>query len=288
MGKGGKAIGGIIAADHRWCRWSCRSPARSIAFFAARDSFPEFGGIGPTDDTTYLPGQAPGKSGVNVHTVDGYNEMVDALRDETDATYTFTAVLYPRYASIQVPTGTNDRYQNFYWNGEELELQDIKGTTDDGQVDLSLVDPQQMVDMLDTVRGRMDNPENWYVIISERFGEEVPRSAPTRPTTSASRRSSPRPSTAPSSTTPSWKCSPPAVAYRLIGYCLGMSAAGHPIVAMGVSGSGKSTVGAALAGRLRVPFEDADDLHPQANIDKMTRGEPLDDKRPLAVARADR
>ena len=51
----------------------------------------------------------------------------------------------------------------------------------------------------------------------------------------------------------------------------------HPIVVMGVSGSGKSTVGAALAGRLRVPFEDADDLHPPANIDKMTRGEALDD-----------
>ena len=51
----------------------------------------------------------------------------------------------------------------------------------------------------------------------------------------------------------------------------------HPIVVMGVSGSGKSTVGAALAGRLLVPFEDADDLHPQANIDKMTRGEALDD-----------
>ena len=46
---------------------------------------------------------------------------------------------------------------------------------------------------------------------------------------------------------------------------------------MGVSGSGKSTVGAALAGRLRVPFEDADDLHPSANVAKLTRGEPLDD-----------
>jgi len=46
---------------------------------------------------------------------------------------------------------------------------------------------------------------------------------------------------------------------------------------MGVSGSGKSTVGAALAGRSRVPFEDADDLHPSANIAKMARGEPLDD-----------
>jgi len=50
-----------------------------------------------------------------------------------------------------------------------------------------------------------------------------------------------------------------------------------PIVVMGVSGSGKSTVGAALAQRLRVPFADADDLHPPANIAKMTAGQPLDD-----------
>jgi hypothetical protein len=168
-GKGGKAIGGIIAAI---ILVAVVVPIAGavIAFFAARDSFPEFEGIGPTDDTTYLPGQEPGKSGVNVHTVDGYTEMVDALRDETDATYAFSAVLYPRYAVLEIPTGTNNRYQNFYWNGEELELQDIKGTTDDAQVDLSLVDPQQMVDMLNTVRGRLDNPENWYVIIGDSFG----------------------------------------------------------------------------------------------------------------------
>jgi len=42
-----------------------------------------------------------------------------------------------------------------------------------------------------------------------------------------------------------------------------------PIVVMGVSGSGKSTVGAALAQRLTVPFADADDFHPPANIAKM-------------------
>ncbi|WP_242670170.1 gluconokinase [Mycobacterium decipiens] len=46
---------------------------------------------------------------------------------------------------------------------------------------------------------------------------------------------------------------------------------------MGVSGSGKSTVGEALAQRLRVPFLDADALHPPANIAKMAAGEPLDD-----------
>src|SRR6185437_11708064 len=52
---------------------------------------------------------------------------------------------------------------------------------------------------------------------------------------------------------------------------------GSPIVVMGVSGSGKSTVGAALAQRLRVPFADADDFHPPANIAKMTAGHPLND-----------
>src|SRR4051812_33915201 len=57
---------------------------------------------------------------------------------------------------------------------------------------------------------------------------------------------------------------------------------GSPIVVMGVSGSGKSTVGAALAQRLRVPFADADDFHPEANIAKMTAGHALndDDRRP--------
>jgi gluconokinase len=50
-----------------------------------------------------------------------------------------------------------------------------------------------------------------------------------------------------------------------------------PLVVIGVSGSGKSTVGAAIAQRLRVPFADADDFHPEANIAKMTAGKPLDD-----------
>src|SRR6476469_5852792 len=50
-----------------------------------------------------------------------------------------------------------------------------------------------------------------------------------------------------------------------------------PIVVMGVSGSGKSTVCAALAQRLRVPFADADDFHPPANIEKMSAGHALDD-----------
>jgi gluconokinase len=49
------------------------------------------------------------------------------------------------------------------------------------------------------------------------------------------------------------------------------------LVVMGVSGSGKSTIGRALAARLGLTFLDADDLHPPGNIAKMRRGEPLND-----------
>ncbi|ANY09820.1 gluconokinase [Pseudonocardia sp. HH130630-07] len=46
---------------------------------------------------------------------------------------------------------------------------------------------------------------------------------------------------------------------------------------MGVSGSGKSTVGTALAERLGAAFTDADGLHPAANVAKMRAGTPLTD-----------
>lgn len=46
---------------------------------------------------------------------------------------------------------------------------------------------------------------------------------------------------------------------------------------MGVSGTGKSTVGTMLSKELQIPFFDGDDFHPKANIDKMAAGQPLND-----------
>lgn len=56
-----------------------------------------------------------------------------------------------------------------------------------------------------------------------------------------------------------------------------MTAQLAPLVIMGVSGSGKSTIGELLATALDLKFVDGDTLHPQANKDKMRRGIPLDD-----------
>ncbi|MBB6376031.1 gluconokinase [Pseudonocardia eucalypti] len=50
------------------------------------------------------------------------------------------------------------------------------------------------------------------------------------------------------------------------------------VVVMGVSGAGKTTVGRLLAERLDVPYAEADDFHPPANIAKMSAGIPLTDE----------
>lgn len=50
-----------------------------------------------------------------------------------------------------------------------------------------------------------------------------------------------------------------------------------PCVIMGVSGCGKSSIGAAFAARIGADFVDGDDLHPAANIAKMAAGIPLTD-----------
>ncbi|WP_324026863.1 gluconokinase [Maribacter sp. BPC-D8] len=46
---------------------------------------------------------------------------------------------------------------------------------------------------------------------------------------------------------------------------------------MGVSGSGKSTIGKLLADKLQFPFFDGDSFHPEANVKKMKEGHPLND-----------
>jgi gluconokinase len=61
------------------------------------------------------------------------------------------------------------------------------------------------------------------------------------------------------------------------------------LIVMGVAGSGKSTIGETLAGRIGWRFEDGDRFHPASNVAKMSAGVPLtdDDRWPWLQAIAD-
>nr|WP_314074166.1 gluconokinase [uncultured Roseococcus sp.] len=58
---------------------------------------------------------------------------------------------------------------------------------------------------------------------------------------------------------------------------MSLPAPARHILVMGVSGCGKSTIGALLAEALRLPFADADAFHPPENVQKMSAGIPLTD-----------
>jgi gluconokinase len=62
------------------------------------------------------------------------------------------------------------------------------------------------------------------------------------------------------------------------------------VVLMGVSGSGKTTIGKELAARLGWTFVEGDDFHPAANVEKMAAGSPLndEDRRPWLQGLGDR
>ncbi len=80
----------------------------------------------------------------------------------------------------------------------------------------------------------------------------------------------------------------------VVGWCHGLARRREPkhIVVMGVSATGKTTVGEGLAEELGCEFIEGDELHPRANIEKMTAGMPLtdEDRWPWlqAIARAGR
>jgi carbohydrate kinase (thermoresistant glucokinase family) len=56
-----------------------------------------------------------------------------------------------------------------------------------------------------------------------------------------------------------------------------MTGAPRALVVMGVAGAGKTTLAEALAARLGWAFKDGDELHPAANVAKMSSGQPLND-----------
>ncbi len=170
----GRRIGGIVAVIFV-AAFIVPIVGVAIGLLSARDSFtaPEF--AQPVDETTYLPGQAPGVNGVNVFTDSGFADLVTALEEQTGSTRVFNAVIYPRYAVLSVPEGPRGkRYTSWYWNGRDLNQQSSKSTSTDPRVDLRSVNSEVLIALVEDVRDRVEKPESWYAIV-ESLTNQGPR-----------------------------------------------------------------------------------------------------------------
>ena len=168
----GKKIGGIIAVV---VLLSVVVPIVGviIGLVSARDTFEDINFGEPVDETTYLPGQEPGENGVNVFTTAGYADLVAAVKEESGSTEVFDATIYPRYAVVYIPEeATGKRYQYSYWDGRTLSANDSKSTSDDPRFDMEAVDPQVIIDLVENVRGRIEDPNGWYASITTTVAAE--------------------------------------------------------------------------------------------------------------------
>ena len=111
------------------------------------------------------PGESPGVGEVNALSAEGYAELIADLEEETGSSTVFEAVLYPKYAVLQVPVDdTTTRYEYRYWDGS-LDEASSKSTTDYSRFDLRDVDPEVIVGLVEEARSRVEDPTSWYAIV---------------------------------------------------------------------------------------------------------------------------
>ncbi|GAA1794549.1 hypothetical protein GCM10009795_045130 [Nocardioides hankookensis] len=118
---------------------------------------------GDSDSATEAVAGGPGG---DVLTADGYDELLDAVDDEAGSTWVFDAVLYPAYAVVSIPAdATSQRQESFYWDGSDLSSNDSKSTASFDRFDMSRVEGQVLVDLVDRVKLLVEDPTTWYTIV---------------------------------------------------------------------------------------------------------------------------
>ncbi len=99
------------------------------------------------------PGSEPEPEPPNVLSVDGYGDVVAAVRQETGSSEVFQIVIYPEYAVVDVPVDkTSGRQRSLFWDGD-LGASGSTGTTDFDRFDLADLDPAVVTKMAKRARG---------------------------------------------------------------------------------------------------------------------------------------
>lgn len=124
----------------------------------------------------------PGFGKPDALSAEGLDQLRADIRDETGGTEVFRAVIYPEYASVDLPVDDrSQRSQTRYWDGD-LDDEGSKSTSSYVRVDLADVDAELVLEAVATAKTLVENPESWYVIIdgpSTSLPDEIEQDPPT-------------------------------------------------------------------------------------------------------------
>jgi hypothetical protein len=126
------------------------------------DNSPPTSGPSPTRATESrgTPAAADGLS------VQGFQDLLAAVKSETGTTKVFDATLYPAYAVLQLPVDRETSRQSYYyWDGRKLKANDVFGKSSNPRLDLSTVNAEAMLRLSHRVRRIVEEPTSWYVIL---------------------------------------------------------------------------------------------------------------------------
>lgn len=111
-------------------------------------------------------GDDPAQPTADVHSVDGYADLLEAIAERTGSTMAFDASLYPGYASVVVPEDkTSQRSRRLSWNGELSDPQTLGTERTSERFDLADIDPEVMLRLLRRVQTMVEDPTSTYVLI---------------------------------------------------------------------------------------------------------------------------
>lgn len=102
----------------------------------------------------------------------GFDDLLGAIEQETGSTKVFQAVIYPDYASLDLPVDASSQRESSWFYDGGMRENGIKGTSSSKRFDLAAVDPAVLTRLVRKTRALVDDPKSSYVIIGGPFSEQ--------------------------------------------------------------------------------------------------------------------